>query len=60
MQARLRRAEPRFVRLPIRWQGEVHRVLALRLYVQQRGDGDGDWRDPPWGVTLDVPSAASK
>jgi len=61
VQAALRRAEPRFVRLPIRWRGEVHRVLALRLYVQQQGDGgDGDWRDPPWGVTLDVSPAAGR
>ena len=54
----LRRADPHFVRVPIRWRGEVKQALALRLYVEQQ-DAAGRWHGPPWGLALQVPAATS-
>src|SRR5262245_47739886 len=31
-----RRAKPQFVRIPVRWRGEVVRALALRLYIEHQ------------------------
>jgi hypothetical protein len=42
----VRRAVPRLVRLPIVWQGEVVQVLALRLFVEEVGEGGGGGSGP--------------